>query len=291
MNKTYIIIASNRSQQLLPETIAVINKTKTPTILVKQNLRRYYRHHPYITEIISRQTGVSRGRNLGIKYAISKGAEILALTDDDCIITQRWINNIKLSFANPNTNIVFGRTLPYRPQKNPNLFCPSTFSKDSDTPITSPVSTWQKVGMSNNMAITPKLVHSIGLFSPKIGPGTRIPGGEDADYIIRAIKHNFSIFYNHQAILYHNRWLSPSDLQGLYRQYTLSFAYIYCFHSLHTDTAYTSILLRAFIKEIYYYFPYIRQVIHPLSFLKLIHNHNLIIFNFIKGCMLSLSYP
>jgi GT2 family glycosyltransferase len=287
MKKIFIIIPTNRCQYLPQETVTVIEETKTPTILVKQNLSLNYKNHPYIKEITSNQTGASRARNLGIKFALKQKAEILAFIDDDCIITKNWIKNIVTTFKDPKINIVFGQTLPYQPKKNLGKYCPCIFTKKNHQPISWPVSTWDYIGMSNNFAITTEIIHTIGFFSPKIGPGTKIPGGEDADFIIRAIKSGFPIHYNHKALLYHNNWLEKHDLQLLYQKYTFSFAYIYCFHAFHTDISYLNILIKEFFKEISHYIKYLKQIPHPSTFINSIINHNKIIFNFFKGCLYS----
>jgi GT2 family glycosyltransferase len=291
MKKLFLIIPSNRFEKLHPQTVAVIEKTKTPTIFVKQNLPPYYKNHPYIKEILTNQTGVSKARNKGINIALKLGAKILAFTDDDCVITKNWLKNIHLTFTNPKIDIVFGRTLSYQPQKHPFEYCPCTFSKNDLKPISTPVSTWQHVGMSNNFALSSNLVKKVGLFNIKIGPGTRIPGSEDTDYIIRVIKNRYSIYYSALAQLYHNKWLPLTELQHLYQDYSLSFSYIYMYHALHTNVAYFRILLDEFVQEFFHYFKYLKQITNPPSFIRLISNQNLILYNSLKGCVLSFTYP
>jgi len=291
VKKLYIIIPTNRFLKLHKKTVDIIEKTKTPTIFVKQNIPLFYKNHPYIKEISSHKSGVSKARNLGIITGLKLGAQIIAFTDDDCIITKKWINNIQKTFSNPKIDIVFGRTLPYQPKKHFGEFCPCTFSKNNQEPISDPVSTWQQAGLSNNFAITPRIIHRVGYFSPNLGPGTKIPGGEDADFIIRVLKNNFLLYYDSQILLYHNKWISKSKLQYLYRQYTFSFAYIYSYHSIHTSYIYFIILFKEFIHEISHYFRYILQIFHPFAFIRLIFNQSLIVYNFIKGFLLSFTYP
>lgn len=161
MKKLFIVIPTNRFVKLSPKTVLVIEKTKIPTIFVKQNIKPFYKNHPYIKEIHSHQIGVSRARNLGINTALKLGAKIIAFTDDDCVITEKWIKNILKTFINSKINIVFGRTLPYQPQDHPQEHCPCTFSKDNNDPVSAPVSTPQVVGMGNNFACTSSLIKKI----------------------------------------------------------------------------------------------------------------------------------
>ena len=284
MKKLFIIIPSNRYQELLRETVDIIEKTKTQCIFVKQNLPPFYKNHPYIKEIISKQTGVSYARNLGIKFALKHNAKILAFTDDDCIITKNWIKNIKKTFTNPNINVVFGRTLPYQPEKHPHLYCPCTFSKKNFEPIYKSTSIVENVGTGNNFAVTSKAIHKNGLFSTALGPNTKIPGSEDIDFFIRIIKNNFPIYYQNQALIYHNKWLSEKDLFNLYQKYTFAITYVYLYHAFHTNIQYFKILFHIFLKDFLYYFIYLKQIIHPKPFIKLIVNHTIIINNYFKAC-------
>jgi GT2 family glycosyltransferase len=291
VKKLFIIIPSNRIAKLPPETVLVIEKTHTHTIFVKQNLPPYYLKHPYIHEIISHQKGVSHARNLGIKSALKQKAQILAFTDDDCVITVNWIKNIRTSFENRQTHIVFGQTLPYQPQKHPHRHCPSIFSKTDHRPISWPVSTWNNIGMSNNFAADVHLFNQVGFFNTKIGPGTKIPRGEDDDFIIRNINQGFSVYYNHQMILYHDKWLDPKELNRLYQQCTLGTGYIYSYHALHTNLAYLKIVLKTIVQETVPYFQYLKQIVHPLSFIKLVSEHNAIVYNLLEGFYYSLFNP
>lgn len=292
MKKLFVVIPSNRTSTLHPKTISVIEKTKTHVIFVKQNLPSCYKKHPYIHEIISHQTGASLARNLGIKNALFQQAKIIAFTDDDCIITNTWIKNINKIFSNSKIDAVFGRISPYQPQKNIGKKCPCTFSKkNNNNNILIPVSSLDSVGMTGNLVINSKIIDKIGLFNTKIGPGTIIPGGEDTDFILRIINRGFLVYYSHSLRLYHNEWLSLQEIQTLYQKYTLSFAYIYSYHTYHTNVIYSIVLIKGLIKEFMYYIKYAKQIFHPFSFIKLILNHNLIIYNFLKGCILSFTYP
>lgn len=58
--------------------------------------------------------GPATARNLGLEYALSQGAEIIAFTDSDCVLSPGWIKAIKDTFLhNKNANILSGNTLSY----------------------------------------------------------------------------------------------------------------------------------------------------------------------------------
>ena len=227
-----LIIITNRTNYLDPKTISVIEQTQIETVFVKQGLKKVYSNHSFIHEIISKETGAARARNVGIKYALKRKAKILAFTDDDCIITKKWINSIKKSFENPKINIIYGRTLAYKPENHPNEFCPCTFSKTNGQPISKIETFWKNIGPSNNLAVSIKLIEKIKQFDSRFGPGTNVFGGEDDDFAIRSLKNGFLIYYNNEMLVYHDRWLCEDVINKLARRYTLSLGCVYGYHSL-----------------------------------------------------------
>lgn len=250
MVSIYIIISSNRFSSLPSETITVIETNKIPTIFVKQNLSPTYHHHPYIKEILTKTTGSSIGRNIGIKYAMKNKAKILAFTDDDCIITNSWIKIIK-SQLNKNIDVLFGRTLPYQPQLHPQQFSVCTFSKkNTSQPITKFCRHWQKIGFSNNMAVKSKILKRVGFFSPLFGPGTKIPTCEDGELILRIISYQIPIYYNSQMLCYHNKWLTLEQLTKQNFDYTKGTVGVYGFYALKGNLFCVSVVTNEFIEEL-----------------------------------------
>lgn len=246
MNKLIIVVITNRTNYLDQKTIAVIEETKTETVFVKQRLKKTYFNHPLIHEIISQETGASRARNVGIKYALKHQAKIFAFTDDDCIITKEWINSIKKSFENSQINIIYGRTLAYKPEKHQKEFCPCTFSKVNCEPINKIETFWKNVGPSNNMAVSRKLICKIKGFDPRFGPGTNVFGGEDDDFTIRSLENGFLVYYDNNMIVYHNRWLKKKLMRQLTRKYTLSLGCVYGYHALAGNLDSKNVLLSCF---------------------------------------------
>ncbi|MBO4588550.1 MAG: glycosyltransferase family 2 protein [Bacteroidales bacterium] len=58
--------------------------------------------------------GPATARNVGLEYALSQGADIVAFTDSDCILSPGWMSSIKHFFLNNKyANILSGNTLSY----------------------------------------------------------------------------------------------------------------------------------------------------------------------------------
>lgn len=251
MNKIFIIISSNRQASLPQKTVSVIEKTQTPTIFIKQNLQPKYHHHPYIKEIFTKTTGSSIGRNIGIKYAIKHQANILAFTDDDCIITADWIKSIKNSFSHHSqTKVIFGQTLPYQPEKHPYEFSTCTFQKNvGSPPIKNVCRHWQDIGFSNNMAIRTEIFKKIGLFMPWIGPGAVIKNGNDAELILRILINKYPINYNHKMLIFHNKWLKKDELKKQNLGYSSGTIGAYGYYAFKGNFFCLSIVTNEFFQE------------------------------------------
>lgn len=58
--------------------------------------------------------GPATARNIGLEYALSQGAQIIAFTDSDCVIASSWLSSIKSTFIkNKYASILSGNTLSY----------------------------------------------------------------------------------------------------------------------------------------------------------------------------------
>lgn len=60
--------------------------------------------------------GVASARNRGIKES---NANIVVFTDDDCIVSERWLDAIHKGFAQDDTDVIGGRILPIWEGKRP----------------------------------------------------------------------------------------------------------------------------------------------------------------------------
>ena len=96
------------------------------------------------------QGGKSRALNTGITKA---GGDIIAFTDDDCIIDRRWLKTIATFFPS-HTYIdgMFGKTVPFKPTQHPRLLCPSVFVRPRYAEHHKPKEHWKYIGLGNNMA-------------------------------------------------------------------------------------------------------------------------------------------
>lgn len=152
-----------------------------------------------------RQQGKSFALNRGLNEACG---EILAMTDDDCLIDKNWLLSIWTHFNNYQCDAMGGRVLPLYPPKTPKwitenralLNGPIVLHDYGDDvkPYQHPMLPF----IGANMVVKKELITRDCPFERAIGPGTGIMG-EDT-YLFRALqKLNKTIYYCGQALVWH----------------------------------------------------------------------------------------
>jgi glycosyltransferase involved in cell wall biosynthesis len=178
----------------------------------KKTIKKYQNRLTIIYHRLKKK-GISLARNFAIKKA--KG-EIIAFTDDDCIADKNWLKQINQSFKKyKNINLIFGQTLPFRPEKNKGLICPSIFTKKTIKIIQQPCVHYKNIGFGNNMAFRKKIFNQIGVFKTWLGIGSIGKSADDAELAIRALIKGNKILYKPDIKIYHNRWLTIKQYKNL----------------------------------------------------------------------------
>lgn len=151
----------------------------------------------------------SEGLNIALKKA---SKDIIAFTDDDCIVDRNWLSNIEQSFLEyEGVAGIFGRILPYEPNKNRGKICPCNFQNKERRVIDKPTKHWKDIGFGNNMAFRRSVYHKIGGFKKWLGPGSVGRAAEDAEFALRNLLNGNKLLYEPNVIVYHNRWLTKEE--------------------------------------------------------------------------------
>ncbi|MBP7700823.1 glycosyltransferase family 2 protein [Candidatus Woesebacteria bacterium] len=245
----YRCIYSLLKSEVLPFEIIVIDQSKsdkTKKIVQKKNspIVKYYKVN-YV--------GKSRSLNDAISRA--KG-NILAFTDDDCVIDIRWIKQISEFFQkNEKESIVFGNTKPFILTKKKDMICPATFSKENDyiSYTKNPCKHWEEIGFGNNMSFRKNIFNQVIKFETLLGPGSIGRSAEDAEIANKCLLLGHKIAYNPFMVIYHNRWISTKENRNLYLSYSLGGTA--CYSSLlFNGNKFSKDLIKNEFKNIYYNF-------------------------------------
>ncbi len=184
------VLAQETNNNFDYEVIVVDNNSTDKT---KELLDSYKRSHKErFRYIFEPEQGVSCARNRGIKEA--KG-EILAFTDDDCVVTNNWLSEIRNEFNNNALlTLLAGRTL--RLNRESEKFSLRTPKQRAEFKF--PYSPWE-IGHGNNLAVKKGKLKKIGKFDNSF----RL-SGEDTDLIYRLLKTGNKVFYSPNLLVYHN---------------------------------------------------------------------------------------
>lgn len=178
-----------------------------------------------------------KGKTKGLNFLIKRSKnEILAFTDDDCIITDDWLGQIFRTYENNTQKLagVFGSTLPHQPLLHQDMFCPSTCLFNKSAIYTYKNINYYELGLGNNMSIRKSVLLDIGGFKEWLGVGTFVNSGEESELIFRILRSGYVLVTNPKMIVFHNNWLTNKQIRLLELNNTrgfISFLSYYLFSS------------------------------------------------------------
>lgn len=145
--------------------------------------------------------GLSASRNLALRSA--NGA-VLAVTDDDCVPQSSWLAGVRAALErSPRPVAVTGPVLPLGDE------LPGTFAislRESDVPVDygGRVLPWE-VGSGGNFAASVEVLRGYGGWDERLGAGSGGQAAEDADLVYRLLRGGFTIRYEPDAVVRHER--------------------------------------------------------------------------------------
>jgi len=161
--------------------------------------------------------GKSKALNFAIKQTIG---EIIAVTDDDCVVAQDWIEKIITFFAlHSDAAIVLGDVIPgkYDPSEEIIPMCRSRNRKYLGT-----LSMKRGIGMGANMAVKRWVFEKVGWFDESLGTGARLKASIDWDFFYRTLAHGYPIYDTSLIKVQHNGRRSLEEAKKLWRRYQIS---------------------------------------------------------------------
>ena len=138
---------------------------------------------PRLNYLPSATIGTSRGQNLAI--AKSRGA-IIAITDDDCVVPERWLSTLERLFAEyPAVALIYCDVVPGAHDPTQGFVPAITF--DSELLLRKLSDFRRHLGIGAGMALRRDLFEQLAGFDESLGPGGRFRSGADQDLGIRTL--------------------------------------------------------------------------------------------------------
>lgn len=189
--------------------------------------------------------GASRARNAG---AAAADGEILAFTDDDAVVDERWlaeaIAEIEAGGADCVTGLVLPKSLDTKPQQwfeafggfgkgfERRQFGPDVPPPDALYPL-SPGA----YGSGNNMVWRRGSYQRLNGFDERLGPGRATRAGEDLDLYLRLITTGGRLHYTPNALVWHEHRETLSELRKQLRGYGTGLAATFLLHAMRPGGA------------------------------------------------------
>ncbi|MFH1286545.1 MAG: glycosyltransferase family A protein [Candidatus Magasanikbacteria bacterium] len=161
--------------------VFVINDGSSGETKKYLNILKNDRVHPIHHET---NKGVSKARNTGITHA---NGDILLFTDDDCVVSKDWFEELTRPFTNKDVSFVFGKT----------TYVSDTYVGYFPEKIVE-VRQWPGAG---NIAFRKEVFDKVGGFDSAF----ETYHNEDTEMAVRAVSNNFLWKYTDSATCYHQK--------------------------------------------------------------------------------------
>ena len=171
------------------------------------------------------ESGLSRAYNTGIRLT---GGEVIAFTDDDCVVPADWLTTIAAAFeSDPDGDLLYGRVVPltgdHQPELTPSLDIPSPqrLSRRDGFKV---------FGMGANFAARRRLFDAVGGFDEVLGGGGPLRSSQDFDLAYRAYRGGRVILLRPEVWLYHDGRREAEDWPALLLNYGIGDGAFYSKH-------------------------------------------------------------
>jgi len=165
-----------------------------------QRLMQKYENEPRVIYQRSHTVGLARARNIAIHQA--KG-ELIAITDDDCVVSKNWLTAIQQAFAqHPEAVIFFGNALPGAYDSSAG-FIPS-YCREKAKIISSVLDKNDVDGLGACMAMRKSVWQEFNGFDEMLGVGGVLKSSSEGDLVLKALKNDYRVGETPNISVVHN---------------------------------------------------------------------------------------
>ncbi len=155
--------------------------------------------HPKLRYMHSTVAGLSRAYNTGIRE--SQG-QILAFTDDDCVVPPDWIANIAAAFGrNPDAELLYGQVRRADALQGVAGNCPELLFNRAEK--IGPGHGFRVIGMGANFAARRSIFERIGGFDQALGGGGPLKSSQDFDFQYRVFRAGATVLLEPRSTVDH----------------------------------------------------------------------------------------
>lgn len=195
--------------------LTVVDQSTTDATAVV--MRPFIESDPRLHYLRVGEPGLSRARNVAIRHSTG---DIIAFTDDDCVVPPAWLNTIVRAFAESrDADLLYGKVLnPAGPDGEASV----TPALDIARPERISRRTGFKLyGMGANSAARRRLFGAIGGFDEMLGAGALFPGSDDWDLSYRTYRVGSVILLRPEIQVIHYGTRTAEDWPAQVRAYGL----------------------------------------------------------------------
>jgi len=187
------LLAMNEPDDLRWEVVCVDSSTDETKLIVEEFARHSRIPIRYVFESDLR---LSCARNTGLRHAVGN---ILAFTDDDCLVDRSWLVNIWRAFNEDASLAMLGGRLELRNHDD----LPISVRPFKERVVLGLTNFFNYIGTSN-MAFRRRVISRVGMFDPEFGPGSSLLAAEDSDFVYRGLKAGFKSIYDPDVLAFHD---------------------------------------------------------------------------------------
>lgn len=196
-----VIVCTRNGSRTLDECLVSLENLSYPNfeILVVDDgstdrSRDIILSHPKARHLFQEPAGLSVARNTGADHATG---EILAYTDDDCVVDVDWLTYLALAFRDPRVAAAGGPNIPPPPE---NLAQACVIAAPGGPAHVLLTDTSAEHVPGCNLAVRKSAFTEIGGFLPKFHAA-----GDDVDFCWRLMERGFTIAFHAGAMVWHYR--------------------------------------------------------------------------------------
>ena len=171
---------------------------------------------------------LSVARNSGLT---NSSGDVLAFTDDDCIVDPYWLANIAKEFREDNSLALLGGRVELHDKRD----LPLGIRTYKNRVTIEPTNVFSYVG-AGNMALRRSVIEKIGMFDIRFGPGAPLLAAEDSDFAYRVLKAGLKAVYSPDVIVSHDHGRrSEQERTNMEKAYVSARGAFYLKHTFRGD--------------------------------------------------------